>query len=349
VRRHDLRRVFGEGVVRRRQLRERFQRDAALGARRRFSRGEKLPAKRTREKLSAQRREDSSHPAQGEINQFSITIAWSIVRRAVALTSLDLAERLGLAGPCAHFDEALTHPSFANEQRESKRDNQRLEFLGDAVLGLCVSEMLMGRFPEAREGELSLMRASLVNTDALAAWAREAALGEALRLGRGADAAGERTQKNVLADAVEAIVGAVYLDLGLDAARGVARAIIEEPLEKLASGPPLGRDPKSELQERVQARGGTSPKYRVVEAIGPDHNREFIVAVEVDGETLGEGRGRSKKQAEQEAAREAMRAGHPFTIAVMRGDLPLPRYTVETAAAEAALEESSSAGAEEST
>jgi ribonuclease-3 len=241
----------------------------------------------------------------------------------------ELTERLGIEGPCAHLEEALTHPSYANEHKGEARDNQRLEFLGDAVLGLCVSELLMDRFPEAREGELSLMRASLVNTDALAAWAREALLGEALRLGRGADAAGERTQKNVLADAVEALVGAVYLDLGLESARKVSRAIVTEPLERLASGPRLGRDPKSELQERVQARGGASPKYRVVEAIGPDHNREFVVAVDVDGEVLGEGRGRSKKQAEQEAARAAMRHAHPLTCELVRGAEALPRAAAD--------------------
>ena len=236
----------------------------------------------------------------------------------------ELAERLGLEGPCAHLEEALTHPSYANEHKGSARDNQRLEFLGDAVLGLCVSEQLMDRFRDAREGELSLMRASLVNTEALASWARDASVGTALRLGRGADAAGERTQKNVLADAVEAIVGAVYLDLGLEAARRVSRAIVAEPLERLATGPRLERDAKSELQERVQARGGASPKYRVVEAIGPDHNREFVVAVDVDGEVLGEGRGRSKKQAEQDAARAALHSGHPLTLAAGRASDPGP-------------------------
>jgi ribonuclease-3 len=187
----------------------------------------------------------------------------------------------------------------------------------------------MDRFPEAREGELSLMRASLVNTDALAAWAREALVGEALRLGRGADAAGERTQKNVLADAVEAIVGAVYLDLGLESARLVSRTVVGEPLERLANGPRLERDAKSELQERVQARGGASPKYRVVETIGPDHNREFVVAVDVDGEVLGEGRGRSKKQAEQEAARVAIKSGHPLTVPSTRTEVGLPRYSLD--------------------
>lgn len=243
----------------------------------------------------------------------------------------EILEHLGLDGACPHLEEALTHPSYANEHRGSARDNQRLEFLGDAVLGLCVSELLMDRFPEAREGELSLMRASLVNTEALATFARAASLGSALRLGRGADAAGEREQNNVLADAVEALVGAVYLDQGLEAARKLGRSIVGEPFERMASGPPLGRDPKSELQERVQARGGSSPKYRVVEAIGPDHSREFVVAVDVDGEVLGEGRGRSKKRAEQEAARSALLGGHPLLMPVARGDLPLPRYTVTEA------------------
>lgn len=249
--------------------------------------------------------------------------------RAVTADPNELAIRLGLEGTCAHLEEALTHPSYANEHKGSAKDNQRLEFLGDAVLGLCVSEQLMDRFPEAREGELSLMRASLVNTDALAVWAREALVGDALRLGRGADAAGERTQKNVLADAVEAIVGAVYLDLGVESARIVSRAIVGEAIERLANGPRLGRDPKSELQERVQARGGASPKYRVVETIGPDHNREFVVDVDVDGEVLGEGRGRSKKQAEQEAARAALQSAHALTVPSSRGDPALPRYSIE--------------------
>lgn len=208
-----------------------------------------------------------------------------------------------------HLDEALMHPSFSNEQRtpEGRRtDNQRLEFLGDAVLGLCVSELLMERFPQAREGELSLMRSALVNTDALAAWARSMELGKLLKLGRGADAAGERDQKNVLADAVEALVGAVYLDCGIDEARALSASIVAEPLERMLSGPTLGRDAKSELQEVVQAEGHPSPRYRIISTDGPDHNRQFIAVVEVGDAILGQGSGRSKKLAEQEAARSAL-------------------------------------------
>jgi ribonuclease-3 len=220
---------------------------------------------------------------------------------------IELVQRLDLAGELPHLEEALTHPSFANEQRGGKRtDNQRLEFLGDAVLGLCVTEILMVRFPEAREGELSMMRSSLVSTDALAAWAREVGLGALLRLGRGADVAGERDQTNVLADAAEALVAAVYLDRGLDAARALSRRIIEGPLTGFATGALHGRDPKSELQERIQARGGASPRYRVVGTEGPDHDRVFLVVAEVLGEVIGSGRGRSKKLAEQAAARAAL-------------------------------------------
>ena len=221
------------------------------------------------------------------------------------LSSADLAARLGLDPELAHLEEALTHPSYANEQRKGPRvDNQRLEFLGDAVLGLAVSELLMARYPSGDEGVLSLVRSSLVNADALAAFARRHGLGEALLLGRGADAMGERAQTNVLADAVEAIVGAVYLDRGFDAARALSGAIVAERLARYAAGEtPSARDAKSELQEKVQAQGRPAPRYRVLSVEGPDHQREFLVSVDVGDESIGEGRGRSKKLAEQAAAR----------------------------------------------
>ena len=216
-----------------------------------------------------------------------------------------LAELVGTDDELDHLEQALTHPSFANEQKRGPRlDYQRLEFLGDAVIQLCVSEALMRAFPEAREGELSLLRSSVVSTEALAAFAKSVELGELLSLGRGADAAGERTQPNVLADVIEAVVGAVYLDRGLEAARSIALRVMSQGLEAKANLPQ--RDPKSELQERVQAAGGASPKYRVVAAEGPDHVREFEVEVEALGRAMGRGRGRSKKAAEQEAGRVAL-------------------------------------------
>jgi ribonuclease III len=253
----------------------------------------------------------------------------------------ELIRRLDIEGDLPHLVEALTHPSFSNEQRGGKRiDNQRLEFLGDAVLGLCVTELLMERFPGAREGELSMMRSTLVNTDALAAWARQVELGAALRVGRGAEAAGEREQTNVLADATEAIVGAVYLDRGLESAQALSRTIIADPLARLTSGSPLGRDPKSELQELVQARGASSPRYRVVGTEGPDHDRVFLVVVEVDGETIGTGRGRSKKLAEQASARAALDASAAPQPAVA------PEGVAQTSTPEAPVAEAGAARGE---
>lgn len=217
-----------------------------------------------------------------------------------------LAARLGLSGELTHLEEALTHRSFANEQRkENYRDNQRLEFLGDAVLGLCVTDALMARHPRANEGELSRMRAILVNAEALSSWARSVDLGSALRMGRGALSTGEHERQNVLADAAEALMGAVYLDRGLEEARRLVHCIIDGPMSRLADSM-VEHDPKSTLQERIQAAGGPSPRYRTVRVEGPPHDREFFVVVETGTDVLAEGRGRSKKLAEVEAARAAL-------------------------------------------
>lgn len=210
-----------------------------------------------------------------------------------------LSEVLGLPPDAPHFDEALTHPSYANERR-TRAHNQRLEFLGDAVLGFCVSELLVARYPEADEGTLTRLRAQLVNAEALASWARKNDLAEELRLGRGADASGLRTSTNVLADAVEALIAAVYLDVGLDAARKLCERIVES---ELPLADQVGaRDPKSELQERLQALGCGAPTYHLVETGGPAHERWFKVSVRHGDRTLGEGFGRSKRAAERAAA-----------------------------------------------
>jgi ribonuclease-3 len=217
-----------------------------------------------------------------------------------------LVARMGLSGELEHLEEALTHRSFANEQRkEVHRDNQRLEFLGDSVLGLCVTDALMARYPSANEGELSRMRSVLVNAEALYSWARSVDLGAALRMGRGALATGEHERLNVLADAAEAVMGAVYLDRGLEEARRLVHAVIDEPMSRLIESM-VAHDPKSTLQERVQASGGASPRYRTVRVEGPAHDREFFVVVEIGTDVLGEGRGRSKKLAEVDAARAAL-------------------------------------------
>ena len=198
----------------------------------------------------------------------------------------------------ARFDEALTHPSFANES--SAPDNQRLEFRGDAVLGLCVSELLARSQPEADEGALTRMRSALVNAEALARWARSEGIGDALALGKGARAGTEREQTNVLADAVEAIVASVYEARGLEGARKLVEHVVRDPMQEAAH---LGsRDPKSLLQEQVQARGLAAPTYRVKEMRGPQHDPTFEVEVLIGAEVLGVGEGRSKRVAERAAA-----------------------------------------------
>lgn len=219
-----------------------------------------------------------------------------------------LLERLGLARAPARFAEALTHPSFANEQRAPRpSDNQRLEFLGDGVLDLCVSEIVLDRMPDADEGALSRAYHSLVNTEALAAFARNHDVGAALQLGRGALAQRTAERANVLADAVEAIVAAVYLDGGLDAARALSTRIVADGMARIDEI--VARDPKTALQELVQARGAEAPSYRVLSSEGPPHARTFVVAVEIDGVLVAEGRGRSKKLAEQAAAAAALALG----------------------------------------
>jgi ribonuclease-3 len=218
-----------------------------------------------------------------------------------------LRERLvAILGPgdVLRLDEALTHPSFANES--GLPDNQRLEFLGDAVLGLCVSELLSEAHPDADEGMLTRMRSALVNAEALARWAKVERIGACLALGKGAQAGAEREQTNVLADAVEAIVAAVFRSHGLDGARTLVRAVVEEPMaeaERLAM-----RDPKSALQERVQAEGSAAPWYRVVATRGPQHDQMFEVEVLVGDQVRGRGEGRSKRLAERAAALAAISA-----------------------------------------
>lgn len=199
--------------------------------------------------------------------------------------------------------QALTHPSYSNEVAAAPH-YQRLEFLGDAVLGLCAAELLYGRYPGADEGTLSRHRAQLVNTEALAAWGRGALLGDALRLGRGADSAAFRQGSSVLSDAVEALVAVAYLERGLEGARRFCQILLEPALDALEEGGAL--DPKSALQELVQDRGGATPRYEVRDSGGPSHDPWFLVSVQIDGRSAAEGRGRSKRLAERAAAAAAL-------------------------------------------
>jgi ribonuclease III len=202
---------------------------------------------------------------------------------------------------------ALTHKSFANENPALLRDdNERLEFLGDAVLDLAVGHLLMERFPVRSEGELSKRRASIVNEQGLYDVAGRLGLGDWLFLGRGEEQTGGRKKPSLLADACEAVLAAVYLDGGFAAAFRVIARLFEERLAAIEKAG--GEDYKTQLQEVVQARLRQVPRYAVVAESGPDHEKIFEVAVHVGGEELARASGRSKKEAEQGAARLALEA-----------------------------------------
>lgn len=199
-------------------------------------------------------------------------------------------------------ETALTHRSFAFEQ-DLDTTNERLEFLGDSVLGLVVTDMAFDAFPRLPEGELAKLRAAIVNAQALADVARSLRLGELVRLGKGEEQSGGRDKASILADALEAVIGAVYLDLGLDEARRLIERLFRPLMEAYARGEG-DRDYKTILQELASRELHVMPEYRL-EDRGPDHEKEFTATVFLNGQPMGTGVGRSKKEAEQRAAREA--------------------------------------------
>jgi ribonuclease-3 len=222
-----------------------------------------------------------------------------------------LEERLGHTFANASLCEvALTHKSWLNEAPGATRsDNERLEFLGDAVLALVISDFLMTRFPGLAEGELSKTRAVIVSETGLSKTAAEIGLGEWIFLGRGEDQAGGRRKASILSDALEAMVGAVYLDGGLPAAQRVAERLFGRVLQDADKQTRL--DYKSRLQERSQALLQATPDYRVVGQDGPDHDKRFLVALTLGGREYGRAVGRSKKEAEQNAAAQALAVLEP--------------------------------------
>jgi ribonuclease-3 len=222
-----------------------------------------------------------------------------------------LFERMGytFADP-ELFQLSLTHKSFANENAQTTRGhNERLEFLGDAVLDFVVSDLLVARYPALSEGELSKLRASLVTESSLAEIAREIELGELLRIGRGEDQSGGRKKSSILSDALEALLAGVYLDSkergGMAAVYGVIERLIAPRLEA-AAGDGASLDFKTELQELVQKLFRETVRYRILQESGPDHEKTFEAAVIFKDQEHGRGRGRSKKQAEQAAAKTAL-------------------------------------------
>lgn len=201
---------------------------------------------------------------------------------------------------------ALTHTSYANESKVATTHNERLEFLGDSVLSVVVADYLFHQSGRP-EGELTRMRASLVSEDALFQFAQEIQLGEYLRLGHGEDLGGGRSRPSVVSDAFEAVIAALYLDGGMEAARAlIHRVLLDKEQEEAVEE--RRRDYKTELQELVQRRSNQTLHYEMIGATGPDHAKLFTCAVLLNGQTAGTGTGKSKKEAEQAAARAALQA-----------------------------------------
>ena len=201
------------------------------------------------------------------------------------------------------LEHAMTHSSYANEHRgEGMTSNERLEFLGDSVLGVVVADYLFHRHPDMLEGELTRTRAALVCEGSLYEVAKGLDLGRYLRLGKGEDAGGGRKRPSILADATEAMLAAVYLDGGMEAVRPIIQTLIlDKEREKT-----LDRDYKTALQELVQRRPGAAVSYRLARESGPDHCRSFEMEASIDGGVIGTGVGRTKKEAEQMAAKAAL-------------------------------------------
>lgn len=221
-------------------------------------------------------------------------------------TARVVAARIGHSfGDLQLLMTALTHRSYVHEHPEPGVDNnERFEFLGDAVLGAAAASVLFERFADAREGELTRRRADLVNERALASIASELGIGDALRLGRGEERSGGREKPRLLASALEACIAAIVLDVGVESAMRVARSLLQPRLDVLAPGE---RDFKSRLQEHMQSRGESRPRYELEHAEGPEHERVFHVTVlRANGDVLARGSGKSKLEAEQAAARLAL-------------------------------------------
>lgn len=215
-----------------------------------------------------------------------------------------LEERIGYQfRDKALLQQAMTHSSFTNEQKINKLQNyERLEFLGDAVLELAASEFLFREYPQVPEGELTKQRASMVCEPALAFCARDLELGSFIRLGRGEESTGGRNRDSITSDAMEALIGAIYLDGGMAEARSFIDRFVLSDLEDKQ----LFYDSKSNLQELIQGKLKKEFSYELLEESGPEHNKTFRVAVKMGAEVLGEGRGRTKKAAEQQAAYQAL-------------------------------------------
>lgn len=211
----------------------------------------------------------------------------------------------------ALLEEALSHPSLRYEKRKNLPDNQRLEFLGDSVLQLVLSAALYQRLPKADEGLLTKLRTRIVSERPLARLARQLQLVDYIKMGRGEAANKGRERESIQADALEALIGAIYIDGGLEAARAFVMRVADEELQMVLATP-VEMNPKGELQELLQAIGGMAPNYDIVDAHGPDHEKQYAAAVLWNGRELGRGQGTSKKDAQIQAAAMALK-GAPLS------------------------------------
>jgi ribonuclease-3 len=204
------------------------------------------------------------------------------------------------------LSRALTHKSYSHEARQQDiRDNETFEFLGDSVLGFVIGDMLFRRFPTLDEGALSKIKAFLVSANSLAAKARDYGMGEVIYLGVGEEKSGGRKKESLLANLFEAMIAAVYLDGGIDAARALLERSFARDLETIDADDLLFQDFKTALQELAQGKGLPLPDYNVVDEVGPDHDKRFIVEVKI-GSLTARGEGSSKKEAQQQAAKQAL-------------------------------------------
>lgn len=203
------------------------------------------------------------------------------------------------------LDTALTHRSYLNENRNVKEHNERLEYLGDAVIELAVSEFLYHSYPERPEGELTAIRSALVRTETLASVASKLGFGDELKMSRGEIASGGRLNIALLANTFEAVIGALYLDQGFEVVVDFLKTNLYSKVDEIIAKS-LFKDFKSTLQEKIQAQGKPTPEYEVIDEVGPDHDKIFTVIVKVDETSLAEGKGKSKQAAQQQAAANAL-------------------------------------------
>lgn len=206
--------------------------------------------------------------------------------------------------PAIEF-QVFTHRSYLNESNEARESNERMEFLGDSILSFVVSSYIYDKYPNLKEGELTNLRSILTNTETLYAIAKELKLGEYLKLSKGEEASGGRTNKSLLANTYESVVGGLYLDQGIQASQQFIYNTIIAQIDAIIEDQGL-KDPKSNLQEVLQERFKESPIYEIIEENGPDHDRTYTVQVRIGSQILGKGVGKSKQDAEKQAAKEAL-------------------------------------------